>query len=630
MRRHTGLSLLVLLLGCISASQAFETTNSFSQAFSGEATYSGRQTASGDCSFQFSNAGNALVSPWLAGLSSPQSFVGLNQKQFYSEDGSCAACGMCIAVYGDDPDCKTCGEYAVPHDVRYMIVTGNCPECAPGSIEQRTPGNGRWKVHWHPVQCAVGMSPFAYAFQASSPFYIKMTVVNTRVPVAAMRVKFSGMTSFAAMTKTSDNYFVLVSTSALEFPATLQLTSVLNDTVIDVLPAGTGVGTPCGGRGSTCAEVGQCVDALWNGACCPAGFSCERQNEWYWQCTKPPTPNRRFIPANPRPANLTTDSCYLGTGEFDQCGGRGADCAAAGQCTDAQWEGSCCPAETSCMRQNQWYWQCLRPPTPDRVFIPARPRPANLTDDPCYLGTQEFDQCGGKGASCAAAGQCTDVQWEGACCPSGTSCIRQNEWYFQCLGPPTPNRVFVPKYPRPQNLTDNPCYLGTGEFDQCGGLGADCAAVGQCVDAQWEGACCPTGLRCERQQRFYWQCLAPSAVSSPRNLLETASTKAIVPLVQQPGPVTCVDPVALPVIDEELDIGDQCGGRIGPCTFDTTSLDSTVPICTDGPWKAEGSCPFGSMCTRVDAELWECLELPSEVVETIPPGCPATRTVPLG
>jgi hypothetical protein len=40
----------------------------------------------------------------------------------------------------------------------------------------------------------------------------------------------------------------------------------------------------CGGRTAKCA-----VDTICPGFCCSNGYSCQRDNEWYWQC-KPAVP----------------------------------------------------------------------------------------------------------------------------------------------------------------------------------------------------------------------------------------------------------------------------------------------------------------------------------------------------
>lgn len=41
----------------------------------------------------------------------------------------------------------------------------------------------------------------------------------------------------------------------------------------------------CGGLASGCSSC-QCKDAPWDGYCCPAGFSCNKQNPLFWKCEK--------------------------------------------------------------------------------------------------------------------------------------------------------------------------------------------------------------------------------------------------------------------------------------------------------------------------------------------------------
>ncbi len=44
-----------------------------------------------------------------------------------------------------------------------------------------------------------------------------------------------------------------------------------------------------------------------------------------------------------------------------------------------------------------------------------------------------WDQCGGEGGSCKEAGTCVDGPFPGKACPSGSSCLKQSNWYYQCL-----------------------------------------------------------------------------------------------------------------------------------------------------------------------------------------------------
>ncbi len=43
-----------------------------------------------------------------------------------------------------------------------------------------------------------------------------------------------------------------------------------------------------------------------------------------------------------------------------------------------------------------------------------------------------YEQCGGKGGSCAKDGQCADSAWQGVSCPPNASCTKVNEWHWQC------------------------------------------------------------------------------------------------------------------------------------------------------------------------------------------------------
>jgi hypothetical protein len=44
----------------------------------------------------------------------------------------------------------------------------------------------------------------------------------------------------------------------------------------------------------------------------------------------------------------------------------------------------------------------------------------------------DWAQCGGRGGNCASYGSCDDGAYKGSGCASGSSCVRINEWYYQC------------------------------------------------------------------------------------------------------------------------------------------------------------------------------------------------------
>lgn len=69
-------------------------------------------------------------------------------------------------------------------------------QCLSGSLDQGGNGDGRWKIHWHAVQCNVGNSNFLYSFQGSNDYYVKMNVANARVPVASVSIQVQSFLSF--------------------------------------------------------------------------------------------------------------------------------------------------------------------------------------------------------------------------------------------------------------------------------------------------------------------------------------------------------------------------------------------------------------------------------------------------
>jgi hypothetical protein len=87
---------------------------------------------------------------------------------------------------------------------------------------------------------------------------------------------------------------------------------------------------------------------------------------------------------------------------------------------------------TTCKRQSSYFWQCL----------------------PCTRPAALFSQCGGKGA-CPPDRTCADAEWPESCCPAGSSCLRQHEWFWQCL----PVLAPPPKSKEPPVLQEPPAMV---------------------------------------------------------------------------------------------------------------------------------------------------------------------------
>jgi hypothetical protein len=231
----------------------------------------------------------------------------------------------------------------------------------------------------------------------------------------------------------------------------------------------------CGGRGGNCASYSECADAPYAAAACPPGSSCRRSSEWYHQCLPDPVLD--------------------GLGYWAQCGGKGGECARHGACADEPYTGQACPPGTACVRQSEWHHQCL--------FVEALgPESGNGNGGGGGGGPQEgaavelWGQCGGLGGDCARRGRCADGPYPGLACAAGSACVRQSEWYHQCL---------------PANSSAPAAAPGGGGaavvpvWHQCGGEGGDCPALG-CRDGPFPGLACAEGAACERLSNWYHQC----------------------------------------------------------------------------------------------------------------------------
>jgi hypothetical protein len=63
-------------------------------------------------------------------------------------------------------------------------------------------------------------------------------------------------------------------------------------------------------------------------------------------------------------------------------------------------------------------------------------------------------------------------------------------------------------------------------WDQCGGLGGNCAQRG-CVDGPFAGASCPSGAFCQKFSQWYYQCLP--AASGPGGQCEAVRRRPPAP-----------------------------------------------------------------------------------------------------
>ena len=283
-----------------------------------------------------------------------------------------------------------------------------------GSLDLATPGDGRWDLSWQAVQCAVGGSSFVYTFEGSNPFYVKMRVSNTRVPVAAVEMQLSDNT-FAPMTRTQDGAWTLSSPN-LVFPAGVQVTSVLGDTVLDTVATATD---------STTSLINGTAQFPLNGAVpsVPQGsINTESAPESAAEAESPSSaavlapstaPGAAQAPSNSHNTSEPGSGCAI-VSTYSQCGGM------SGGTADAPFVGSCCATGTTCVRQNAYYWQCL-PPSSSQSSAPQPSTTVQILNP--------YALCGGVNQVTA---QVLDSPFNNTACLEGFTCTRHSLLAWTC------------------------------------------------------------------------------------------------------------------------------------------------------------------------------------------------------
>lgn len=209
------LALLLLAFAGLAAASPF------GQKFAGDGTYYGsRQRGFGHCSFHFQDFGN---SPGYPGTP-----LAINAAQYTGT----SVCGLCVRFRGLG---SGLGGNPISQNWQPGFICDQCPECAFGSIDLQTNGDGRWKIEWEPVQCPVGSSTFKFGYQGGNPYYKKLQVANARVPIAKVEMARGG--GWQQLVATIDNYFEAHGPESEFYTdggcAKLRITSILGDSVED-------------------------------------------------------------------------------------------------------------------------------------------------------------------------------------------------------------------------------------------------------------------------------------------------------------------------------------------------------------------------------------------------------------
>ena len=257
-------------------------------------------------------------------------------------------------------------------------------------------------------------------------YYVKVSITNTRVPVAGVSIRPQGETDFAVMQGTSDNSWLLFSGVPVTFPADVRLTSVLGDVVNDTIPATNLQGPPVQGAAQFPhhAEL-ECVGASPNTTSPPAcGDFCS--SPYVEQPV--PVPPGAGAESSLTLTNVTTvmnNNCTASIPADGQCGGTQGACV---DCIDDPWPGACCTSGYSCDRKDSSFWSCTLVPTPQQ--------PSSV---------EPYDQCGGLShcANTTGAAQvtglprCVDGPWSEYQCTSGFTCARYGSRFWRCDSVPS-------------------------------------------------------------------------------------------------------------------------------------------------------------------------------------------------
>ena len=90
---------------------------------------------------------------------------------------------------------------------------------------------------------------------------------------------------------------------------------------------------------------------------------------------------------------------------------------------------------------DEWFWQCQ--PSGSGGSGGSGGNGGNLgnggnsggnesTTKPSGVVLNKWQQCGGTGGDCGKF-SCQDGPYPSASCPSGTTCQKQSQWFYQCL-----------------------------------------------------------------------------------------------------------------------------------------------------------------------------------------------------
>jgi len=243
------------------------------------------------------------------------------------------------------------------------------------------------------------------------------------------------------------------------------------------------------GRGDDDCKNGawdQCGGEGWTGdTCCPAGYDCTVENDWYSGCA-------------------LEDLCLVV--QFGQCDGIDED---GNPWPDDQ---KCCPDSFECEYQSEYYSQCVEVGVNDTgcadVYTQCGGNDWNGTTTCCSGSECTFNNEWYSGCTyipvCTnpAYGQCGGVDSDGnpwldnhdSCCPDGFACFYSSEFYSQCLENTTTTK---PRLGHKEHVQEQQC---TSDAD-CNSQVSTAKCV---VESEWYSACADCADDSFAEECKYW------------------------------------------------------------------------------------------------------------------------------
>ena len=236
--------------------------------------------------------------------------------------------------------------------------------------------------------------------------------------------------------------------------------------------AGAAAGAGAAGKNAACGGLslsGCGADA----ACLPCadpGYTCQRSNEWYYEC-------REGAAAGAPAAVLPVQPARPALGRWAHCGGVNTPgCGKDEACFD------CADAGFSCLRSSEFFWQCTDRGTGGR---------------PGASGIAAWGRCGGYSHECAEDGPCMD-------CAPKLSCNRVNAYHYQCEPQgrePVTLSAVRSETDAPQAGAAEAAPAAVARWQPCGGINTPgCGKDEACF------TCADPTYSCKRGSEYYYQC----------------------------------------------------------------------------------------------------------------------------